>query len=131
MNDYAKFKGKITFRNTIEPETVVDALERFCYEAEIEDQLNRHCFVLFLGGSYCYEADRDAFERIIDEWAPHIRSGFIHFKCDGEVYRYFFNTTQQRWIDQKGRPHYVGNRMIVDEWTDEEDEQAEETASGI
>lgn len=122
MNDYAKFKGKITFRNTIEPETVVDALERFCYEAEIEDQPNKHCFVLFLGGSYCYEADRDAFERIIDEWAPHIRSGFIHFKCDGEVYRYFFNTTQQRWIDQKERPHYVGNRMIVDEWTDEEEE---------
>lgn len=122
MNDYAKFKGKITFRNTIEPEAVVDALERFCYEAEIEDQANKQGFVLFLGDSYCHEADRDAFERIIDEWSPHIRSGFIHFKCDGEVYRYFFNSTQQRRIDQKGRPRYVGNRMIVDEWTDEEEE---------
>ena len=122
MNDYAKFKGKITFRNTIEPEAVVDALERFCYEAEIEDQPNKQSFILFLGGSYCHEADRDALERILDEWAPHIRSGFIHFKCDDEVYRYFFNSTQQRWIDQKGRPRYVDNRMIVDEWTDAEEE---------
>ena len=119
MNDFAKFKGKITFRRSIEPETVVDELTRFCYDADVDDDPDKSYFTLLFGGSVCYEADRDAFETIIDGWAPHIRSGFIHFKSDNEVFRYYFNATQQRWIDQKGRPHYVGNRMIVEDWEDE------------
>ena len=35
MIDYTRFQGKIVFRRTIEPEEVLDALDRFCYDADI------------------------------------------------------------------------------------------------
>lgn len=103
MIDYTRFQGKIVFRRTIEPEEVLDALDRFCYDADIvEDKPNKQCFTLSFGGNCCYEPDQDAFERIIDELTEHICSGSIRFVCDDEVYRYYFNPTQQRWTDQKG-----------------------------
>ena len=124
MIDYTRFQGKIVFRRTIEPEEVLDALDRFCYDADIiENRPNKQCFTLSFGGSCCYEPDRDIFERIIDDLTEHICSGSIRFVCDDEVYRYYFNPIQQRWTDQKGMPVSKDNRIIIEDWDDEEDEE--------
>lgn len=126
MNDYTKFKGKITFKDNVDPYDVGMAL---AIQHAITGITNIECppeyrdFTIEFSGEIHHKLAQSSWDAFLQEHIPHIKEGFIFYHMKpGVVNRSIFDSINQKWVTQTGRITYVGDYGTVDSWTEVQSE---------